>query len=598
MPMTTEQATVGGRETFGEPKKIGQVTIDVDGDRVHARFDRMGFPLADVRRARSARAIDIPRQGQGRLLLQVQPVARRQGLRHRARARARAPPRRGARRPRDRRHADAARLAARPDRRHPGRPDRLDAVRAGRDDASTARSSSAFPPTGCCRTCTSVTTTCPCSGKRRTEHDSERAATRSSRPTRTPGCPCEEYRPYLDPRLPRGVRRVPRRAPGEPRPADGVELRLHHQLGDRRTKRACAARTTPQQRDKEMDADGVAAEVIFPDADAITGMESPPFGAGLSAGHDRGSRARVRGRARAQPLPRRAVRRRAPSAAAGIGLVPICHDIDARGRGDRVARRQARHPRDHGPDDVARPPAVQPSRRTTRCGPRARPRSFPVHTHSGEAPREEMNEFIGIYLAEVVFWTHRPISHLLFSGAFERFPGLKFVVTEGASLLGRRHEVEVGPVLRRRSHHEEDGRADEGHPLEAAVGVLRHEHLRRARRRCRRRRSAAATRSAATSRCGAPTTRIPKARGRTRSSGCAATSATCPSATPASCSARPRRVATASTSTALRPIAERDRPDARRPRPGRHARHDPRRDPARASGGRTSTRCSGVADVT
>ena len=57
---------------------------------------------------------------------------------------------------------------------------------------------------------------------------------------------------------------------------------------------------------------------------------------------------------------------------------------------------------------------------------------LPVHTHSGEAPREEMNDFIGIYLAEVVFWTHRPIAHLLFSGAFERFPGLKFVVTEGA----------------------------------------------------------------------------------------------------------------------------------------------------------------------
>ena len=55
-----------------------------------------------------------------------------------------------------------------------------------------------------------------------------------------------------------------------------------------------------------------------------------------------------------------------------------------------------------------------------------------MHTHSGEAPREEMNDFIGIYLAEVVFWTHRPIAHLLFSGAFERFPGLKFVVTEGA----------------------------------------------------------------------------------------------------------------------------------------------------------------------
>ena len=113
-----------------------------------------------------------------------------------------------------------------------------------------------------------------------------------------------------------------------------------------------------EQRDKEMDADGVAAEVIFPDADAITGMESPPFGAGLVGRNDRGSRARVRGRARAQPLPRRAVRdeprparRHRPRA-----------DHPRRrtgGRRDRVAGRQARHPRDHGPDDVARPHAVQ-----------------------------------------------------------------------------------------------------------------------------------------------------------------------------------------------------------------------------------------------
>jgi acetoacetate decarboxylase len=49
MPMTTEQATIGGRETYGEPKKIGGVTIDVDGDEVVARFDRMGFRLAELR---------------------------------------------------------------------------------------------------------------------------------------------------------------------------------------------------------------------------------------------------------------------------------------------------------------------------------------------------------------------------------------------------------------------------------------------------------------------------------------------------------------------------------------------------------------------
>ena len=44
-----------------------------------------------------------------------------------------------------------------------------------------------------------------------------------------------------------------------------------------------------------------------------------------------------------------------------------------------------------------------------------------------------MGEHIGIYLAEVVWWATRPMWHLLFSGAFERFPGLKFVVTEAAA---------------------------------------------------------------------------------------------------------------------------------------------------------------------
>src|SRR5579862_9412237 len=32
MPMTTEQSVVGGRDTYGEPKKIGQVRVDRDGD--------------------------------------------------------------------------------------------------------------------------------------------------------------------------------------------------------------------------------------------------------------------------------------------------------------------------------------------------------------------------------------------------------------------------------------------------------------------------------------------------------------------------------------------------------------------------------------
>jgi len=48
MPMTTEQATVGGRETFGEPKKLAAVSLGVDGDRVAASIERMGFRLVEV----------------------------------------------------------------------------------------------------------------------------------------------------------------------------------------------------------------------------------------------------------------------------------------------------------------------------------------------------------------------------------------------------------------------------------------------------------------------------------------------------------------------------------------------------------------------
>ena len=48
MPMTTEQATIGGRETFGEPKKIADVSLVLDGERLSASIERMGFRVAEV----------------------------------------------------------------------------------------------------------------------------------------------------------------------------------------------------------------------------------------------------------------------------------------------------------------------------------------------------------------------------------------------------------------------------------------------------------------------------------------------------------------------------------------------------------------------
>ena len=60
MPMTTEQAVVGGRETFGEPKKLGEVTLERDGDRVRGRLHPHGRHLRRGRSARSPASWPLP----------------------------------------------------------------------------------------------------------------------------------------------------------------------------------------------------------------------------------------------------------------------------------------------------------------------------------------------------------------------------------------------------------------------------------------------------------------------------------------------------------------------------------------------------------
>lgn len=53
MPMTTEQAVIGGRETYGEPKKLADICLERDdattiGSRVHGSFTRMGVTFVEV----------------------------------------------------------------------------------------------------------------------------------------------------------------------------------------------------------------------------------------------------------------------------------------------------------------------------------------------------------------------------------------------------------------------------------------------------------------------------------------------------------------------------------------------------------------------
>jgi len=59
MPMTTEQSVIGGRETFGEPKKLGAVDLVRDGERVTGTFARMGVEIVNVN-GRVGAELDLP----------------------------------------------------------------------------------------------------------------------------------------------------------------------------------------------------------------------------------------------------------------------------------------------------------------------------------------------------------------------------------------------------------------------------------------------------------------------------------------------------------------------------------------------------------
>jgi predicted TIM-barrel fold metal-dependent hydrolase len=244
------------------------------------------------------------------------------------------------------------------------------------------------------------------------------------------GLKCEEYRPYLEAKYhPQFDEFLAER---EARRDEQLKMNYDYITNWETEHEECLRGAyDAEQRDKELDADGVAAEVMFADSDAITGMESPPFGAGLSAGEILDPDLAFAG-AHAHNLFLKDLCGRTPERRGGIALVPICHDVD---RAVTEIEWVAEQPGIRGIMIPTmwhhRTPYNDPiyDKVWAACS----AAGLPVHCHSGEAPRDEYGDNIGIYLAEVVWWTHRPIAHLLFSGVFERFPDLKFVVTEGAA---------------------------------------------------------------------------------------------------------------------------------------------------------------------
>ena len=183
-----------------------------------------------------------------------------------------------------------------------------------------------------------------------------------------------------------------------------------------------------ERRDKELSADGVVGEVIFPDADSVTSGASAPFGAGLGSGSDTPPELLLAG-ATAHNRWLAELCATSPKRRAGIAVVPIIAGVD-----ESVAEIRRAHASGLW-GGILIPPMWQPHEpyHHAKYDPIwavCSELGLPVHVHSGPADKASYGPHIGIYTTEVRFWSGRPLWFLIWSGAFERFPDLRFGVTE------------------------------------------------------------------------------------------------------------------------------------------------------------------------
>ena len=182
------------------------------------------------------------------------------------------------------------------------------------------------------------------------------------------------------------------------------------------------------KRDQALDNDGVAAEVVYPDADAVESRTCVPFGAGLGLSGDLDPELGMAG-AKAHNRWLAELCATSPARRKGVALVPITVEMD-----DVLA--EIRHAKESGLGAVMIP-AMWVNQRPYHdrhydpVWALCEELEMPVVTHSGSASRDEYGDHLGIYVTEVTWWPARPMWFLLWSGVFNRFPNLKFCVTEG-----------------------------------------------------------------------------------------------------------------------------------------------------------------------
>lgn len=182
------------------------------------------------------------------------------------------------------------------------------------------------------------------------------------------------------------------------------------------------------KRDQALDGDGVVAEVVYPDADAVESRTCVPFGAGLGLSGDLDPELGMAG-AKAHNRWLAELCSHSPHRRCGVALVPITVDT-------ADVLKEIRWAKQAGLGAVMIPAmwvnqTPYHDRSYDPIWALCEDLGMPVVTHSGAAPRQEYGDHLGIYVTEVTWWPARPMWFLLWSGVFERFPGLRFGVTEG-----------------------------------------------------------------------------------------------------------------------------------------------------------------------
>jgi len=261
----------------------------------------------------------------------------------------------------------------------------------------------------------------------------------------------EVYREYLDPQYrdefdtQNAARMAALEAAGE-----HLEMRQESLAWASDKGHGLAGAWDSDRRNEVLDADGIAAEILF--VDGLTEENSPPFGGDLGlmpVGVDpelqwAGCRAHNRWMSEFVSM--------APERRYGLALITPFWGVDVAVKEVAWAQendvRGIMLPHMFTGQDPYHHPKYDPL--WAAC----EERNMVVHFHSGAAPMHEyfgMDIFatrrgesveapaelpgaLGIYVTEVAWWLTRPLVYMIWGGAFERFPSLKVAVTEGSTI--------------------------------------------------------------------------------------------------------------------------------------------------------------------